>query len=398
MKATGVVRSLLFDMFEKLEVFVSHHRSVQENDGTVIELDSGVRDSSSWSEMLPWVDQFYRSLSQLAYDLFDLRQRLDVDDDEMATRQIDGLVTGLMDTVQTIDLFLGEDTERYVRWIEKRRELSIVVALVEVGDILKDQIFNRMKTCVLTSATLTVGGKFDFLKGRLSLEQTDLEVSLPSPFDFDRQMMILIPRDIAPPGHAHYVEDISAGALSIIEKTGGKAFVLFTSYRTLEEVHGRIGDWLREQGYTVFKQGSESRIKLLEGFKADIHSVLFGTVSFWEGVDAPGKTLQCVVITKLPFRVPTEPIIKARSEKILRHGGNPFHDYQVPLAVIKLRQGIGRLIRNREDRGIVAILDSRILVKSYGSLFIDSMPTAEVYRGALSEALDHAERFLRITP
>jgi ATP-dependent DNA helicase DinG len=397
-QATVTVRSSLFDLFEKLEEFVSQVHRTGEGDGTVIELESGIRDSSSWNEVLPLVDRFYRGLSQLAYDLFDIRQQLDTNSNEMATRQIDGLVTGLMDIVRTLDLFLGDDTERYVRWIEKKREVAMVVAMVEVGEVLNDLVFSRMKTCVLTSATLTVGGKFDFLRDRLSLSQTDLEVSLPSPFDYDRQMMILIPRDLAPPGHSRYIDDISTGIFNILEKTGGMAFVLFTSYRTLEEVHGRIGEGLRERGYTVFRQGSDSRMNLLEKFKADLHSVLFGTVSFWEGVDAPGPTLQCVIITKLPFRVPTEPIIRARSEKILRKGGNPFSEYQVPLAVVKLRQGVGRLIRNRSDRGIVAILDSRLLVKSYGNLFIDSMPTAEVYRGSLSEGLRHTERFLGITP
>jgi ATP-dependent DNA helicase DinG len=148
----------------------------------------------------------------------------------------------------------------------------------------------------------------------------------------------------------------------------------------------------------LFKQGSDSRRNLLDKFKADMHSVLFGTVSFWEGVDAPGRTLECVVITKLPFKVPTEPIIRARSNKILRGGGNPFLQYQVPLAVIKLRQGTGRLIRNRNDRGIVAILDPRILVKSYGALFIDSLPSKNLFQGTMEESLERINGFLGITP
>jgi ATP-dependent DNA helicase DinG len=303
-----------------------------------------------------------------------------------------------MDMVETIDLFLGDDVQRYVRWVERRGEIGIVVALIEVGEILHQLVFSRVTTCIMTSATLTVGGSFEFLQNRLSLEQTDLSVSLPSPFDYDRQMMVLVPVDVQQPGHPGYVEDISAKILALLEKTGGRAFVLFTSYRTLELVHGAIGTQLRERGFPVFKQGSDSRSNLLDRFKADYRSVLFGTVSFWEGVDAPGRTLECVIITKLPFRVPTEPILKARSEKITQRGGNPFLEYQMPLAVVKLRQGIGRLIRNSNDMGVVVILDPRILTKSYGSVFLDSLPTTDVYRGSFESVLERTEAFFGITP
>jgi len=400
MAATSEVRALLFEMFEKLEGFFSIHVRTEDGErGPVIELSQEVRETMFWiEEVLPGVDRFYRGCSQLAYDLFDLRQTMDAESEEMNRRQIDGFVAGLMEIVETIDLFLGEDEDRYVRWIEKKGELGLFVALIEVGELLQELVFSRMETCILTSATLAVGGSFEFLKNRLSLRSTAQEISLPSPFDYDRQMLVLIPRDVSLPGHPRYIDDLSSAVLRILEKTQGKAFVLFTSYQTLEVVHERIGTDLRGQGYTVFKQGSDSRRNLLDNFKADVHSVLFGTVSFWEGVDAPGRTLECVIITKIPFKVPTEPIVKARSEKILREGGNPFLEYQVPLAVIKLRQGIGRLIRNQNDRGIIAILDPRILFKNYGSLFIDSMPSENLYRGTLTEALEHIEGFLGITP
>jgi ATP-dependent DNA helicase DinG len=400
MTATSDVRSHLFDMFEKLEECYSRYGSEGEGERVlVLEPGGELQESTFWSgEVLPRIDRFYRGCSQLAYDLFDLRQSMDEEREEMSRRQIDGLVTGLMEIVETIDLFLGEDSDRYVRWIEKKGELGVVVALIEVGELIRELVFSKMNTCILTSATLTVGGSFEFLKSRLSLDSPQLETSLPSPFDYDRQMLVLLPRDLSSPGQSRHIEDLSEAVLRILEKTEGRAFVLFTSYRTLENVHDRIGEPLRERGFVLFKQGSDSRRNLLDKFKADMHSVLFGTVSFWEGVDAPGRTLECVIITKLPFKVPTEPIVMARSNKILRSGGNPFLQYQVPLAVIKLRQGIGRLIRNRSDRGIVAILDPRILVKSYGALFVDSLPSKNLFLGTMEESLEHINRFLGITP
>jgi ATP-dependent DNA helicase DinG len=398
MSLTSQVRSQLFEMFEQLEQYIAGRGSSEGKDReSVIEIGPDMSNDPSWSDgVLPSIDRFYRSSSQLALDLFDLRQRLDTGEDEILQRQIDGLVSGLMDMVETLDLFLGDDVQRFVRWVERRGETGIVVALIEVGEILHQLLFSRVTTCIMTSATLTVGGSFEFLRSRLSLEETDLNVSLPSPFDYDRQMLVLVPGDVRQPGHPNYGEDISAKILALLEKSGGRAFVLFTSYRMLEFVHDAIGARLRESGFPVFKQGSDSRSSLLDRFKTEHSSVLFGTVSFWEGVDAPGRTLECVIITKLPFRVPTEPIIKARSERISARGGTPFLEYQMPLAVIKLRQGIGRLIRNSSDRGVVVILDPRILTKSYGSVFLDSLPSSNVFRGSFDDVLERTEAFFGI--
>jgi ATP-dependent DNA helicase DinG len=274
----------------------------------------------------------------------------------------------------------------------------MVVSPVEIGDSLQDLVFGRMKSAVLTSATLTVDGSFEFLKNRLSMEGTDMEISIPSPFEYDAQMKVFIPDDVAEPGHPRSTDDIGRAILGVLERTRGRAFVLFTSYKLLEVIHKMVADDLKTMGCSVFKQGSESRRSLLDHFKADVHSVLFGTVSFWEGVDAPGRTLECVIITKLPFKVPTEPIIKARSTKIVEQGGNPFLDYQLPLAVIKLRQGIGRLIRKSSDRGIVVILDPRILTKRYGSTFLQSIPSSNIAQGSLGDLFEQMESFIGITP
>jgi ATP-dependent DNA helicase DinG len=400
MTSTVQVRSLLFDMFERLGDFFSHYSQSSERDGvTVVEVDGNVLNDVHWnSDLLPAVGSFHKACSQLAADLIDFRRVFDKENDETVGRQVDGLVMGLMDVSQAINLFLGEDEGRYVRWVEKKGELGMVVAPVEVGDVLQDMLFGRMKSAVLTSATLTVGDSFEFLKNRLSMAGTDMEIRIPSPFVYDEQMKVFIPSDVAEPGHPRITDEIGGAILGVLKRTRGRAFVLFTSYRMLEHTHGMIAEQLKEAGYTLFKQGSESRRSLLDQFKSDIHSVLFGTVSFWEGVDAPGRTLECVIITKLPFKVPTEPITRARSSRILEQGGNPFLDYQLPIAVIKLRQGIGRLIRNRSDRGIIVILDPRILTKQYGNTFLKSIPTSTVAQGPLQELLEQMEAFMGITP
>jgi len=159
-------------------------------------------------------------------------------------------------------------------------------------------------------------------------------------------------------------------------------------------VYEGIKDALDKKGFVLFKQGNDARSNLLKNFKLNIHSILFGTESFWEGVDAPGETLECVVITKLPFKVPTEPVMKARLERIRENGGNPFLEYSLPLAVIKMKQGIGRLIRKKTDNGVVVILDQRILRKSYGTIFINSIPGGNVFSGRLVDVLEKTDRFL----
>jgi ATP-dependent DNA helicase DinG len=230
------------------------------------------------------------------------------------------------------------------------------------------------------------------------MEGCDMEIRIPSPFAYDTQMKVFVPTDVAEPGHPRCSDDVARAVAAVLEKTRGRAFVLFTSYSMLEIIHGMVADDVKKMGFSIYKQGSESRRSLLDRFKADMHSVLFGTVSFWEGVDAPGRTLECVIITKLPFKVPTEPIVKARSAKIVQQGGNPFLDYQLPLAVVKLRQGTGRLIRNTSDRGIVVILDPRILTKAYGSTFLQSIQSPSVSQGPLQGLLDQMEAFIGITP
>jgi ATP-dependent DNA helicase DinG len=365
----------------------------------VIEMGEELREHPLWRETLAPSFGFFRtSLGEVAENLGELVGSLEKKGEEKAVRQLGGFCVRIGDILKTVDLFLSEEDRDYARWIEKRREAAVSVALVEIGPTLKHILFSRVKTAVFTSATLTVAGSFDFLESRLSLERSSdretREAVIPSPFDYDSQMAVLLPTDIVDPDHPGFGEALSRGTAKILKKTRGKAFVLFTSYKTMNEVFDRVKPELDAAGFVAFRQGSESRRSLLDRFKSDVHSILFGTESFWEGVDVPGEALECVIITKLPFKVPTEPIVKARLERVRVSGGDPFLDYSLPSAVMKLKQGAGRLIRNRSDRGIVVIMDRRVQTRRYGRVFLASMQGGTRLTGTLDEILLRCGGFL----
>jgi ATP-dependent DNA helicase DinG len=286
---------------------------------------------------------------------------------------------GLADQVLSWTRQAGEDQ---VYWVEveerSRRRIRLAAAPLDVGETLRKDLFGKVKTCILTSATLCVGTppKFDFLKARLGLTSAETH-ALGSPFDYPNQVTIHLPRNLPDP--SDQPQDFERAAIRAIahylEKSQGKAFVLFTSYKMLDAAARALTPWLAERNIALFAQSDGlPRSKMVEAFKADVNSVIFGADSFWQGVDVPGEALSNVIIVRLPFSVPSHPLLEARLEEIRRSGRNPFFDYQVPEAVIKLKQGFGRLIRTRTDRGIVVILDPRVLTKPYGRTFLSSLP------------------------
>lgn len=387
-------------LFEALgDFFHTCNTGSRDEKMTVIEITNEIREHPFWEDaVLKRIGSFYRECSLLGTQLSHLRTELDNADHLRATKQVEGFVARVIETIEVVDLFLKEDEEQWVRWMEDKREVGIYVAPIEVGRTVNEILLSRVGSAVLTSATLTVEGSFSFLKTRLTLQDTAIEERIESPFDWPRQMRILIPTDTVEPGEPGFTDIMSEYVRNVLRRTGGRAFVLFTSYKTLHEVYSQVKDDLDGIGISTFRQGDDSRRNLLERFKESISSTLFGTESFWEGVDAPGETLQCVMITKLPFKVPTEPVIRARLHKIAADGKNPFLEYTLPLAVIKLRQGIGRLIRNSTDQGIVLILDRRILHRSYGNVFLHSLPAGGYTSGNLERILEEIEIFLSNTP
>jgi ATP-dependent DNA helicase DinG len=262
----------------------------------------------------------------------------------------------------------------HVTWAELRgRSVSIGASPVDVSAIVRDEVLARTRAVVFTSATLATGGSFEFVRGRLGVETEVDELILPSPFDYASQAALYVPRTLPDPREPEFLDRATEEILALVEITGGGAFVLTTSMRALRELSQRCAGRLRQ---TTFVQGQAPKAALLEGFRRDGHAVLFATSSFWEGVDVPGEALRLVVIDKLPFDVPTDPLVRARCERLEQQGAQPFMDYLVPSAAITLKQGFGRLVRTRRDRGVVAILDRRLLTKGYGRVFLRSLPPA----------------------
>jgi len=275
----------------------------------------------------------------------------------------------------------------------------LCAAPLEVAASLQQALYDRFRTVVLTSATLAVGDSFAYLEQRVGLDRCPVErrsaMRLASPFDFARQALLAVPVDIPEPGRPGYPEMIRDLAERAVIAADGRSFVLFTAYSLLRRVYGELAPVLAARGYRCLHQGEENRHRLLKTFTADPTSVLFATDSFWEGVDVPGRALEQVIITRLPFKVPTEPILEARAEAIEARGGDPFMEYTVPQAVIRFKQGFGRLIRHRDDRGVVLILDARVVKKGYGRIFLRSLPEVQVVAAPSGEVFAAIDRFFQ---
>ena len=251
-----------------------------------------------------------------------------------------------------------------------RTHVYLQATPIEVGPILREQLWSNLETAVVTSATLAVGGGFDYIRQRLGLDHAR-EMILPSHFDYRSQAIFYVPPALPDPRTPQFVPQATDCVRRLLEITRGRAFVLFTSYAQMNEIYDRLLGLIE---FPVLKQGDAPKSALLEEFRITPNCVLFGTSSFWQGVDVQGEQLSCVIIDRLPFAVPSDPVVAARVKAIDANGGNAFFDYQVPSAVITLKQGFGRLIRSLHDRGLLALLDNRILKKQYGKIFVESLP------------------------
>ena len=300
-----------------------------------------------------------------------LKPDADADSDQNETVATLGRRAGtLRDEIRL--LLRASDTE-YVYFVEFRgRGIFLRAAPVDVSAIVRELLLDRMRTTVLTSATLTVDGTFEYIRKRLGITGAD-EVCLPSEFDFEQQALMYFPPRMPDPRSTDFSLAAGREVVEILKRTRGRAFVLFTSYATMRDVLG-IAEMALD--YPIFSQGSAPRSQLLKRFRETPHAVLFATSSFWQGVDVVGEALSCVIIDKLPFASPSDPVTAARIDAIRERGGDPFGEYQVPLAILALQQGLGRLIRHRQDRGVLAVLDPRLRTKGYGRRFIASFPPA----------------------
>jgi len=290
--------------------------------------------------------------------------------------EVHGFIRRAQELNVQLSFLMENEDKNTVFWIERRRggrdkvQLILQATPIDVGPILQECLWSKLECSVLTSATLAVSGGFDYIRGRLGVEHAR-DVVLPSHFDYQNQALFYVPPDLPDPRTPQFGAKAAERIRQLLEITRGRAFVLFTSYAQMRDIHQRL---LGELDFPTLLQGDAPKTALLEEFRLTPNCVLFATSSFWQGVDVQGEQLSCVIIDRLPFAVPSDPVVAARVKAIDAVGGNAFFEYQVPAAVITLKQGFGRLIRSLNDRGLVALLDNRILKKQYGRMFVESLP------------------------
>lgn len=285
----------------------------------------------------------------------------------------------LGDNFRDIALFQDGSSHAFVHWYEKRERAVILSATpIEVAEELRGHLYSAVSSCVLTSATLTSGGSFSYIQERLGLDDSANYLQLSSPFDYANQTLLYVPEDSFPePSNQQFLPDVAERVRQILKLSEGRALVLCTSLRGMDSLAETLESVV---DFPVLVQGRASRNSLLRSFREETHSVLLAVASFWEGVDVVGDSLSCLIIEKLPFEVPSDPVIKARIERINDEGGKPFFEFQVPRAILTLRQGVGRLMRSVTDRGVIAIMDVRLFKKGYGRVFLRSLPPSPVTR------------------
>ena len=297
-----------------------------------------------------------------------------------------GLASRTLALAAELAFLLKAEDDGHVYFVETRgRGVFLRATPIDVSDRLKELLFDRVRAAVLTSGTLAVDGDFAYVRSRLGLEAT-ADLLLPSPFRFEEQAVLYVPKGMPDPAAPDFADHAAEQVVRLLELSRGRAFVLFTSYANMNAVAERIAGRL---DYPVFIQGEAPKAALLETFRRTKHAVLLATASFWQGVDVVGEQLSCVIVDKLPFASPGDPVVAARIERLRNHGGNPFAEYQVPVAILMLKQGLGRLIRTTTDRGILAVLDGRLLRRPYGRRFLESLPPAR-----LVHDLGEVERFM----
>jgi DNA polymerase-3 subunit epsilon/ATP-dependent DNA helicase DinG len=392
--------------------FIEHAPTVERSDRNAIRLRPEVRTSRAWEpvvEALPPVDEALgagaQSLARFARAVEDATKE---PDDETAALLVDlqHLHNLLAQMAHSVGIVVAGTADRdFVCWVgswtTRRGDLgwSLRAAPIDVGPPLQEAVYKGARTLVMTSATLTVDDRFDYLRQRLGLDaerERLAELTVPSPFDFPHQLLMCIPADLPLPGERGFDEAAQEAIFQAACAAGGGTLCLFTSRDSMARAHDRLAERLQAADLTPICQDlATSRTAALEALREEPTAVLFGVKSFWEGVDVPGEALRCLVIVKLPFAVPSDPIIEARQERVEELGSNGYDEFYVPNAVIGFRQGVGRLIRNQTDRGAVFVLDRRILLRRYGARFIESLPACRMARGKLADCVAEARSMFR---
>lgn len=380
----------------------------------IIDASSGERKSDKlrmtppWKKTLPpYVEESYKiftdAVQEYAKQLEKLREAISPESSDDFSMELGSSIMGLQSFLSSLNRIWAMDEENFVYSLEFFRKPSYDFVKLKsyplvVSEILFNDLFQNMKTTILTSATLTINKNFVYIRQQLGLDKFEKDFVLAriydSPFDFQKQAILAIPTDMPDYNHSNFIPMVVPHLTKLIKVLDGRTFILFTSYEMLNKCGELLKEKLEDEGFTILAQGDTSRHIILEQFKSLEKTVLLGTDSFWEGVDVPGRDLECVILMKLPFRVPTDPIIKARSEHLEKQGKNSFYNYSVPQAIIKFKQGFGRLIRNRKDKGVILTLDKRIIEKSYGRAFLKSLPGPRILKGSFAGMVEYIDEWM----
>lgn len=380
----------LESLFEGLTVFVAEHGGNRGQYNYRVRLKRSLRIQPEWEQIEVFWDglaeSIHRTLEELdrLLDLLQEQREAKIPGYEDLLQDGVGLSRQLGTACEQIESVLLQPQDDQITWIEARArtdEISLCAVPLRVGHLVEQHLLWTKEAVIFTSATLQTDGDFAFIKDRLGALDAE-ELAVGSPFDYESQVLLYLPTDIPEPSEAYYQKTVNQSLIDLAQATQGRMLVLFTSYSQLRAVSNSISRPLGNVGITVYAQGQgTSRSQLLENFRTTPKAVLLGTRSFWEGIDVPGEALSCLVIVKLPFAVPSDPVFASRSEDM----DDPFYQYAVPDAILRFRQGFGRLIRTKADQGVVVIMDKRVQTKSYGEMFIRSLPACTTVKGPLAD-------------
>ena len=374
------------DIFDKLIYLFSENNNNRE---IKIKIDKQkMQSNKAFREVMEINSQFKESYGNLVIRInkfLNTVSNYNLEDKEGFLFEFSRYYERLKQYYKKFEFILEGKEEGYVYWANVttiRPNVKLYATPFDISDELNDNLFAKMDRMVFTSATLAVDNKFDYYKKSIGLMKENRrkidERIVKSPFDYEKQMKVYIPEDALDPTNIEFLRDLEEFIEGVIKNTKGHCFLLFTSYSALNFLYNQLKSRFSEKEYTLIKQNDFPRHEMIEIFKNSKNPILFGTDSFWEGVDVQGEQLQSVIITKLPFKVPNDPVTEAIIENIRKNGQNPFNDYQVPQAVIKFKQGVGRLIRSKTDSGNIIILDNRIIKKMYGKKFLSALPRNKV--------------------
>jgi len=389
-------------LWSTIAAFLRDHHGERDTRNLILSVTRSSRSQPAWSDVeIAW-ENADTVLSQITRTLDKLLQAPVMEDAQAAgyesmVIEISSCLNTAEDIREKLKAFIIHPNDDQIYWMTQNArdgEITLEIAPIHVGSLLQKRLFSQKESVILTSATLSTQGNFNHISERLGLDDTD-ELLVDSPFDYLKAVMLCLPKDMPDPNSRSYQEAVQQAMIDVCRAAGGRTMGLFTSHAAVQATRSGIKEELESLGFKVLAQGVDGTPRnLLTSFMQNPKSVLLGTASFWEGVDIPGGALKALVVARLPFNVPTEPVFVARSQMF----EDPFNQYAVPQSVLRFRQGFGRLIRGEDDRGAVVVLDQRILSRSYGPVFLESLPGCTVVKGSLSELSQNIQQWIAKTP